>query len=51
MDFKKVWTLLNTLLNRIVELENENGELREMIDHMKRDTKENTTEDTTEEIW
>ena len=47
MDFKKVWTLLNILLNRIVELENENGELREMIDHMEQDTKE----DTTEEIW
>lgn len=43
MDFKKVWTLLNTLLNRIVELEDENANLKTQIKNMEQDT--------TEEIW
>lgn len=45
MDFKKVWTLLNMLLDRVVELERENNELKSTLKHMEQDTTENTDEE------
>lgn len=45
MDFTKAWTMINLLLDEIVELQRENGDLKREIEHMKRDTTEDTTEE------
>ena len=52
MDTTKAWTIINLLLDRVVELEKENDSLKHDLEDAMEHIKQDTTKDTNwEEIW